>query len=180
MAESRHEDFEIVTQSITMQQVAEAYGFQVNRKGFMRCPFHGNGSERTPSLKVYPGNRGFHCKACGVGGDIIKFVELLNNLTSLEAMMELASTFNITISTNADIPKETIEMAKQARLEQQQALTLEQQKIADLKRISTLIHAFERELSNSKPFSNTWCYCQKKLPILRGEWEALFHSIRKG
>jgi len=179
MSDSRHEDFEIVIHSITMQQVAEAYGFQINRKGFMRCPFHANGSERTPSLKVYPGHRGFHCKACGVGGDVIRFVELLNNLTPLEAMMELAATFQIPISTDVNISPETIERAKQARFEQQQTITLEQQKLADLKRLGTLIQAFEREIKESQPFSDTWCYCQNKLPILRGEWEMLFNSINK-
>ena len=179
MTDGRHEDFEIVTHSITMQQVADIYGFKINRKGFMRCPFHANGSERTPSLKVYQGYRGFHCKACGVGGDVIRFVELLNNLTPLEAMMELAATFQIPISTDVDISPETIERAKQARFEQQQAITLEQQKQADLKRLGTLIQAFEREIEESQPYSNTWCYCQNKLPILRGEWEMLFNSIKK-
>lgn len=180
MPDGRHEDFEIVTHSITMQQVAEAYGFQINRKGFMRCPFHANGLERTPSLKVYQGYRGFHCKACGTGGDVIRFVELLNKLTSKEAMEELAATFHIPISTDADIYPEIIERAKQARLEQQQAITLEQQKLADLKRLGTLIQAFEREIEESQPYSNIWCYCQNKLPILRGEWEMLFNSMKKG
>ncbi len=179
MPDSRHEDFEIVTHSITMQQVAEVYGFQVNRKGFMRCPFHANGSERTPSLKVYQGYRGFHCKACGTGGDVIRFVELLNNLTSKEAMMELVTIFHIPISTDIDVSTDTIERAKQARLEQQYAITLEQQKQADLKRLGTLVQAYEREIKESAPYSNIWCYCQNKLPILRGEWELLFNSIKK-
>ena len=168
-----------MTHSITMHQVAEVYGFHVNRKGFMRCPFHANGSERTPSLKVYQGYRGFHCKACGTGGDVIRFVELLNNLTSKEAMMELVTTFHIPISTDIDVPTDTIERAKQARLEQQNAITLEQQKQADLKQLGTLIQAHERKIEESLPYSNTWCYCQNKLPILRGEWEMLFNSISK-
>lgn len=180
MTDSRHEDFEIVTHSITMQQVAEAYGFQVNRKGFMRCPFHANGSERTPSLKVYQGYRGFHCKACGTGGDIIRFVELLNNVTSKAAMEELSAAFRISISTDVSVSPETIERAKQARIEQAHAITLQQQKQADLKRLGTLIQAYERVIEESQPYSDTWCYCQNKLPNLRGEWEMLFNLIKKG
>ncbi len=94
-------------------------------------------------------------------------------------MMELAATFQIPISTDVNISPETIERAKQARFEQQQTITLEQQKLADLKRLGTLIQAFEREIKESQPFSDTWCYCQNKLPILRGEWEMLFNSINK-
>lgn len=179
MPDGRHEDFEIITHSITMQQVADAYGFQVNRKGFMRCPFHSNGSERTPSLKIYQGYRGFHCKACGIGGDVIRFVELLYNLQPLEAVIKLAEDFHIPISLDEDISPETIERAKQARLEQSQAITLEQQKQADLKRLGTLIQAYERVIEESQPYSDTWCYCQNKLPNLRGEWEMLFESIKK-
>lgn len=180
MTDSRHEDFEIITHSITMQQVAEVYGFKINRKGFMRCPFHANGSERTPSLKVYQGYRGFHCKGCGAGGDIIRFVELLNNLPSKEAMEELAATFQISISTDVSISLEIIDRAKQARIEQAHAITLQHQKQAELKRLGALIQAYERIIEESQPFSDMWCYCQNKLPNLRGEWETLFNSIKKG
>ena len=36
---------------LTAQQVAEHYGFEVNRSGFMKCPFHTG--DRTASLKLY-------------------------------------------------------------------------------------------------------------------------------
>lgn len=179
MNDNRNEDFEFIVQSITMQQVAENYGFQVNQNGFIRCPFHANGSERTPSFKIYPGKRGFHCKSCGVGGDVIKFVELLNNLTPLEAMMELATTFHITISCDVDMPSEIIERAKQARYEQQKAITLEQQKQAELRQLGTIIQSYKKIIEQSKPFSDIWCHYQNKLPILVGEWERLFDSIKR-
>jgi DNA primase len=52
------------------------------------CPFHG---EKTPSFHVN-GDRGFfHCFGCGVGGDVIKFVELADNLTFPEAVRALAA-----------------------------------------------------------------------------------------
>lgn len=179
MHEGCHEDFEIVTHSITMQQVAEAYGFQSNKKGFIRCPFHGNGLERTPSLKIYPGHRGFHCKGCGVGGDVIRFVELLNNLTSKEAMEELAATFQIPISTDVDTSPETIERAKQARVEQALAITLEQQKLIDLRYLGNEILALENLIKESIPYSEIWQQYQNRLPILKGEWELIFNSINK-
>ena len=47
---------------LTAQQVAEHYGFEVNRSGFMKCPFHTG--DRTASLKLYDGESGFHCFGC--------------------------------------------------------------------------------------------------------------------
>lgn len=60
-----------IKEAVEMQEIAEIYGFEINRKGFMRCPFH---SEKTPSLKVYPGKGGYHCFGCGAHGGVIDFV----------------------------------------------------------------------------------------------------------
>jgi DNA primase len=52
------------------------------------CPFHG---EKTPSFQVN-GDRGvFHCFGCGVGGDVIKFIELFDKVTFPEAVRQLAA-----------------------------------------------------------------------------------------
>jgi hypothetical protein len=49
-------------------------GLCVPAGGMVRCPFHADGRERTPSLKVYPdAARGFYCFACGRGGSIYDF-----------------------------------------------------------------------------------------------------------
>src|SRR5271156_517507 len=42
------------------------------------CPFHG---EKTPSFHVHPDRGYFKCFGCGEGGDAIKFVQLLENLS---------------------------------------------------------------------------------------------------
>ena len=46
------------------------------------CPFHG---EKTPSFHVNGDKGFFHCFGCGVGGDVIKFVEL-NDKVSFPAV----------------------------------------------------------------------------------------------
>lgn len=51
------------------------------------CPFH---SEKTPSFNVYPLSSSFYCFGCGCGGDIITFVEKIENLDYLEAVKFLA------------------------------------------------------------------------------------------
>ncbi|MGH8637181.1 MAG: DNA primase [Burkholderiales bacterium] len=51
------------------------------------CPFHG---EKTPSFHVY--DKGFFkCYGCGVGGDVIKFIELFDKVAFPEAVRQLAA-----------------------------------------------------------------------------------------
>jgi DNA primase len=52
------------------------------------CPFHG---EKTPSFHVNGDKGFFHCFGCGVGGDVIKFVELADTVTFPEAVRQLAA-----------------------------------------------------------------------------------------
>jgi DNA primase len=52
------------------------------------CPFHG---EKTPSFQVNGDKGFFHCFGCGVGGDVIKFVELFDKITFPEAVRQLAA-----------------------------------------------------------------------------------------
>src|SRR5215213_10143105 len=52
------------------------------------CPFHG---EKTPSFHVNGDKGFFHCFGCGVGGDVIKFVELYDKVTFPEAVRQLAA-----------------------------------------------------------------------------------------
>ena len=51
------------------------------------CPFHG---EKTPSFHVHPDRGFFKCFGCGAGGDVIKFVQQLENLSFPEAARVLA------------------------------------------------------------------------------------------
>jgi len=51
------------------------------------CPFHG---EKTPSFHVHPDRGFFKCFGCGQGGDVIKFVQLRENLPFPEAARVLA------------------------------------------------------------------------------------------
>ena len=58
------------------------------------CPFHG---EKTPSFHVYRDKGFFHCFGCGLGGDVIKFLELQEKLGFLDAVKHLAQRFGITL-----------------------------------------------------------------------------------
>lgn len=95
MKESRLCDPELfskIKESVSMQQVVEYYGLQLNRKGLCLCPFH---QDKDPSLKIYTNGKGFYCFTCGTGGDQIKFAALYNGISNTEAARSLAAAFNI-------------------------------------------------------------------------------------
>lgn len=73
-------------------EVFEYYGFHPNRKGFVCCPFH---AEKTPSMKVYAGNRGYNCFGCGENGGIIDFVMKMFDLPLKDAINKLNNDFNV-------------------------------------------------------------------------------------
>ena len=58
------------------------------------CPFH---SEKTPSFTVYPENGSFYCFGCGVGGDVITFTGLIENLDYVESVKLLAERSGVTL-----------------------------------------------------------------------------------
>jgi len=62
-----------------------------------RCPFHGGGQEKTPSFKVDPDLKMYHCFGCGKGGSIINFVMEMDKLTYPEAIKSLARKIGIEI-----------------------------------------------------------------------------------
>lgn len=51
------------------------------------CPFH---DEKTPSFRVTPSKGFFYCFGCGEGGDVISFVQKINNMGFTEAVEFLA------------------------------------------------------------------------------------------
>ena len=60
-------------------------GRGTNLKGL--CPFHG---EKTPSFSVHTEKQIFHCFGCGVGGDVFKFVMLIENVGFPESIRIVA------------------------------------------------------------------------------------------
>lgn len=84
--------------ALTMPEVAEMYGYPPNRAGFIRCPFHGGGAERTPSLKLYDGQGGFYCYSCHASGTVIDFAMQLFDIPFPEAVKRLNADFSLGLS----------------------------------------------------------------------------------
>lgn len=88
-------NYAAIKSAVPMREAAERYGLAVGRDGMALCPFHG---EKTPSLKIYPGERGFYCFGCGAGGDVVRFTALLFNLTNKQAAEKLDADFGLGLS----------------------------------------------------------------------------------
>ncbi|RFU20650.1 DNA primase [Geodermatophilus marinus] len=56
------------------------------------CPFH---DEKSPSFHVTPARGLYHCFGCGVGGDVIRFVQEIDHISFTEAVELLARRANV-------------------------------------------------------------------------------------
>ena len=58
------------------------------------CPFH---NEKTPSFNVNPARNIYKCFGCGVGGDPVKFLMELEQLSFVDALKWIAAKYNIKV-----------------------------------------------------------------------------------
>lgn len=107
---------EEIKQRLTMREVAEHYGFQVNHANCIRCPFHAG--DRQASLHIYPGTGGFHCFGCGANGSVIDFVMRLFDLNFRQAVLRLNADFQLGL-TDSKPDRSARSAALEARREEQ-------------------------------------------------------------
>lgn len=77
-----------------MTDVATHYGYKPNRAGFIKCPFH---AEKTASMKIYAGNKGYACFGCGANGDVISFVQQLFGLSFPDTLKKIDLDFGLNL-----------------------------------------------------------------------------------
>ena len=78
-----------------------------------RCPFHG---EKTPSFNVNQNRQIYKCFGCGESGDVIKFVQMYESLTFMEALEVLAKRAGLKMPETASQKKDkTFEEKKKKR-----------------------------------------------------------------
>ena len=83
---ARADIVQVVQEYVSLKKAGTSY------KGL--CPFHG---EKTPSFHVNREKGFFHCFGCGVGGDVIKFVEMQEKVGFADAVRQLARKFGLTV-----------------------------------------------------------------------------------
>ena len=102
--------FETVKQSITVREVAQMYGIEINRSGMACCPFH---DDKNPSMKL--NEEYFYCFGCGATGDVIDFTARLYNLSPKEAAEKLAQDFGVAYDSQAPPRRRYVRQKTQAQ-----------------------------------------------------------------
>ncbi len=86
-----------------MSEVVQSYIPVVTRSGrnWAKCPFHGNGNERTPSFAINDKEGFYHCFGCGESGDMFTFVEKMDHVSFSEAVEILAKKAGVEVETRS-------------------------------------------------------------------------------
>jgi DNA primase len=117
MALISNESLERVKQAADIVEVVSAHT-DLRRQGARYtglCPFH---EERTPSFSVEPTEKLYHCFGCGVGGDVIKFVEEKEGVGFAEAVELLADRYGVELEREQEDPQAERRRERRRRLEQ--------------------------------------------------------------
>lgn len=77
------------------------------------CPFH---TEKSPSFNVNKDKGFFKCFGCGVGGDVVKFIELYQKVTFPEAVRYLAQRASLTIPETVEGSEDRVAAAEREAL----------------------------------------------------------------
>lgn len=82
----------VVRERVKMSDVLGVYGISIGKNGFAMCPFH---SEKTPSFSTYKNDTRFKCFGCGMEGDVISFIEKIENIPFRDAVRRADELFNL-------------------------------------------------------------------------------------
>ena len=83
------ERIESIKAGVDLAALVKSKGIDLKKNGksyFGLCPFH---DDTNPSLSVNPNKNLWQCFGCGAGGDVIRFVELIDKVTFPEAVKKL-------------------------------------------------------------------------------------------
>lgn len=153
------EIFELINESLNSQDVAEHFGFVVNANGFCKSPL--NKSEKTPSCKIYPGNRGFYDFSAATGGDTLKFASIALGVDSWQAAKYLIEAFHLPIDTKKNaLTKQKVQELKQQREADRKHRILNKQKtVSEMDSLKSTIRTCENLLASPhvEPLSDIWC-----------------------
>lgn len=152
---------EEIKRTYSMREITERYGFQVDRAGFIHCPFHKG--DNGASLKIYQDS--FHCFGCGANGDIFTFVQMMDQVDFKEAFQSLGGTY--------DKPTFHSRLAVYRSKKKADQRKKEQDKLKKRRELNNvLIDVYRDYMNRSEPFSKTWCDCYNAL-----QYQLYLHDI---
>ena len=100
----REDDLEAVRERTDLVKLVSGY-LTLKKSGHDSlsglCPFH---SEKTPSFSVSPAKQVYYCFGCGAGGDAVRFLQQVENLSFVETVERLAKDAGVTLRYEARVP----------------------------------------------------------------------------
>ncbi len=152
---------EEIKKTYSMREIAERYGFQVDRAGFIHCPFHQG--DRGASLKIYQDS--FHCFGCGANGDIFTFVQMMDRVDFKEAFQSLGGTYD-----KPTFHSKLAAYRSKKKADQRRKIQDKERKRRELNNV--LIDVYRDYMNRSEPFSDVWCDCCNAL-----QYQLYLHEI---
>lgn len=161
-----------IKRTLSMDEVVRAYGFEPNRAGYIKCPFH---ADKTASLRVYkePG-RGFHCFGCGAGSTVIDFVMRLFDISFPAAVVRLNADFHLGLTAARPDPREI----EQRRRELEKRSRAARFNAAEQRVLSAQHRWTWAALRETDPFSDDWCRAAKNINELEYRLDELMEVTR--
>jgi DNA primase len=87
--------FQEIKSIVSINDILNIYNVQIERNGFIFCPFH---QEKTPSAKIK--NNYFHCFGCDLTLGIFDFVSKIDNISTYQALIKIDSLFSLNMVEN--------------------------------------------------------------------------------
>ncbi|MDE7082241.1 MAG: DNA primase [Clostridia bacterium] len=111
------------------------------------CPFH---HEKTPSFAINETDQFYHCFGCGESGDVIKFVQNMENIEFMDAVKLLAERANLQVP--------------QTGFDSQQTVELKRKKDAILKILNDCAHFYLNNLNSGKADAHVEYILKRQIP----------------
>ncbi len=109
---------------IKMPELLSFYGFKLNAKGRMPCPFH-NGKDDNLGVK----DNFYHCFVCGEKGDIFTFTQKIFDISFSEALVKLNEDFAVGLPVGKKLSRrEQLELGRKAFKRRQEINAREEEK----------------------------------------------------
>ncbi len=175
---------------VSMRDICERYGLNVNGAGFINCPFHAG--DNTASLKIYRGNKGWHCFGCSAGGSVIDFVMMFFNIDFKQAVIRLDGDFDLKLPLSRKLtPKERINESTRLREIQAKNKAYEDEKqrleadywqaFDEWKYLDDLIIKYKPERRKIQPLHPLYEYALSKIAVAEynldyAEWRLKEHG----
>ena len=109
---------DIVRETVSARDYAALIGLPINRSGFAQCPFHSG--DRTGSLMLYKGTRGWHCFGCGASGDVIELAKRYYGLTFTQAIVKVSQDAGVQIPMDGQVTVDQAKVFHEARQKREQ------------------------------------------------------------